>query len=438
VTARFLPLPTAALVALVLLASGCRGGGDAGSPETAAISDTLEYEGKKVIPGRWRKARTPRAARALTPEQEEAIERLESIGYVAGSRPARAERSLTVYDPDRAHAGLNFFTSGHFPGAVLMDMEGEVLHVWEKKLHEVWPEIDPEPFIRLKDFWRRAHLFPNGNVIAIFEGVGIFELDRDSNLIWANRNGAHHDLEVMPDGRIYVLTREARVIERLHPTEPVLEDFVTVLAPEGREISRTSVIECFENSRFSSILAGGRLGSGDIFHTNTLRVLNEDDRRTAWHRKGNILTCARNIHAIAVLDLEKRSTLDVWGGPFYREHDPKMLENGLMLLFDNEGGPDSSSRAVEYDPARREIVWEFRGARGDTLRSPTLGAVQRLPGGTTLITESDNGRALEVTRDGEVVWEYHNPHRVGEAREYIATIFEMKRLPADFPRWLDR
>ena len=33
---------------------------------------------------------------------------------------------------------------------------------------------------------------------------------------------------------------------------------------------------------------------------------------------------------------------------------------------------------------------------------------QRLPNGNTLITEADTGRVFEVTRKGEVVWEFGN------------------------------
>ena len=62
----------------------------------------------------------------------------------------------------------------------------------------------------------------------------------------------------------------------------------------------------------------------------------------------------------------------------------------------------------------------------------TSGA-QRLPNGNTLITESDGGRALEVTPDRRIVWEFFNPHRAGEQGEYIATLFELLRLPPDFP-----
>ena len=67
------------------------------------------------------------------------------------------------------------------------------------------------------------------------------------------------------------------------------------------------------------------------------------------------------------------------------------------------------------------------------------GGAQRLSGGTTLITESCRGRAFEVTRDGEVVWEYVNPHRAGEDGEWIASLLEVRRVPTSaVDAWLER
>ena len=75
----------------------------------------------------------------------------------------------------------------------------------------------------------------------------------------------------------------------------------------------------------------------------------------------------------------------------------------------------------------------------DPTYSAACGVSQRLPNGNTLITESDNGRAFEVTPDSEIVWEFYNPHRAGESDQYIATIFKMTRVPADFPLdWLGK
>ncbi|HSN89535.1 MAG TPA: hypothetical protein VL025_22425, partial [Thermoanaerobaculia bacterium] len=56
-----------------------------------------------------------------------------------------------------------------------------------------------------------------------------------------------------------------------------------------------------------------------------------------------------------------------------------------------------------------------------------------LPNGNTLLTESENGRAIEVTPEGRIVWELYNPHRAGESNELVAVLFEVVRLPPDFP-----
>ncbi len=52
--------------------------------------------------------------------------------------------------------------------------------------------------------------------------------------------------------------------------------------------------------------------------------------------------------------------------------------------------------------------------------------------GNTLITESDPGRAFEVTPGKTVVWEYVNPRRSGKRKELIATLFEVVRLEPEF------
>ena len=56
------------------------------------------------------------------------------------------------------------------------------------------------------------------------------------------------------------------------------------------------------------------------------------------------------------------------------------------------------------------------------------GTNQRLANGNTLVTESENGRAIEVTPRGQIVWEYINPERAGPHGTLIATLFEVERL----------
>ncbi len=432
-------------VSLALLLTSCNngnGGSDsAKSPEASGVTDdvgSVNADGAdpslRQVPGRWRKMKARGEAPELTPEQQASIKQLESIGYLVGSRVSESDETLTVFDRDRAWPGINLYTSGHMPGAVLMDMEGNVLHTWEKAITEVWAGTDVPDLRRVKDYWRRVYLYPNGDLLAIFEGVGLFKLDKDSNLLWEARNGAHHDLEVLPNGDILVLTRAGRMIPRLHATEPILEDFIVRVDANGKELHRVSMIEALENSEFAKVLADGALGSGDILHTNTLSIL--DGRfasRAPWLAAGYALVCMRDIHGVAVVDLEAGRVAHAFFGAFRYQHDAKILPNGNMMLFDNQGARDHKSRVVEFDPVRSSLAWSYAGTPGSPLDSPTLGAAERLPNGNTLITESDGGRALEVTSGGEIVWEFFNPYRVGEGGELIATIFELVRLPEDFP-----
>jgi hypothetical protein len=85
-----------------------------------------------------------------------------------------------------------------------------------------------------------------------------------------------------------------------------------------------------------------------------------------------------------------------------------------------------------------DVVWEFRGSDREPFYSKTCGTAERLTNGNTLITETDFGRAFEVTPDGRIVWEFYNPHRAGENDAFIATLPEVIRLPPDFPtEWID-
>ena len=376
----------------------------------------------------------------LTEAQLEELERLRSIGYLEGSYPAPDRSGVTLHDTTRAFDGLNLVVSGHLPGALLADMSGEVLHTWSASFLDVWRADPGETFPERTQgagFWRRAFLFPNGDVLGIFDWHALVKLDRDSNVIWANFAGYHHDLEVLDDGRIVTLVREARILPRIHEEMPVLEDFLVVLDEEGRELRRISLLDAFENSPLSNILDEMK-PHGDIFHTNTVEVLDGllADRLPAF-KAGNVLISVRELDVIAVLDME--TGLIAWAlrGPWSRQHQPTVLDGGTILVFDN-APKRGASRVIEFDPVRKELRWLYQGDDLTMFFSKTCGSNQRLPNGNTLVSETDRGRAFEVTMDGEIVWEYMNPAQTGENRELIASLFEVVRLPADFPlEWLE-
>jgi hypothetical protein len=109
-----------------------------------------------------------------------------------------------------------------------------------------------------------------------------------------------------------------------------------------------------------------------------------------------------------------------------KQHCPSLLTDGSVLIYDN--GPNRGfSRVIELDPLSREIRWQYKADPPEDFFSDHQGFSQRLPNGNTLITESLRGHAFEVTREGEIVWEFFNT-RTDTDGQMRKTIYRITRI----------
>jgi len=96
-----------------------------------------------------------------------------------------------------------------------------------------------------------------------------------------------------------------------------------------------------------------------------------------------------------IFELGEEDNYDI----LYEQHNPDMLSHDpyTVIVSDSE-----NNRLVEYQHQNEswEEIWSYSG----DLNWPRDG--DRLPSGNTLITDSGGNRVLEVTPQGEVVWEY--------------------------------
>ncbi len=363
------------------------------------------------------------------------------VGYLSGYKPAGDRKGVSVLMRGCVQPGVNLVISGHAPEAALMDLEGEVLHRWALSFADAFPGHDfkhrEEARVYSTDFWRRAYVYPNGDLLAIFDGYGIIKLDKDSNLIWASACGAHHDLFVDQDGRIYVLTREPKKLPRFSQSRPVLEGFISVLSADGDVLRSVSVIEAFERSSYAPLLRSRPVTLPDILHTNTVQVFDGSlAERSPIFKRGNVLISPRNIDVIAIVNLDEERVVWALTGQWVAQHEPTLLPGGSILLLDNRGHY-GMSKVIEFDPLTQEIAWAYEGTPENGFYTETSGTTHPLANGNTLIVESNSGRAFEVARDGEIVWEYFNPERAGEKDELIATLFDVVRLDSGYvTEWL--
>ena len=161
----------------------------------------------------------------------------------------------------------------------------------------------------------------------------------------------------------------------------------------------------------------GSLCPADWAHANTIEFLPDtplgrsDDR----FRGGNLLFSLRAIDIIGIIDVIKDQIVWAYGpGVLDGQHQPTMLQNGNILVFDN-GTYRGYSVVREIDPLTREVVWQYENQ--NDFFSPFRSGSQRLENGNTLICECDAGRLFEVTRDGTIVWDFYNPF-VGEGSNH--------------------
>ncbi|PKB79307.1 MAG: aryl sulfotransferase, partial [SAR202 cluster bacterium Io17-Chloro-G9] len=128
-----------------------------------------------------------------------------------------------------------------------------------------------------------------------------------------------------------------------------------------------------------------------------------------------VMVSFRNLSTVGIIDKKSGDFTWLLGyDTLSQQHDPSLLSNGNILIFDNgshrQSDPMPSSRVIEVDPKSNDIVWEYHDTPNFNFFSPYISGARRLPNGNTLITEGSFGRIFQVTTDGQVVWEYVNPH----------------------------
>jgi len=411
--------------ALAMSACGDDDAGPAPAPEepAEAPADAVDEPDDEPSEGR--------PAPALDDETEAA---LEAMGYLPTAPTDNPEERGVTRSAAAAYPGVNLYSTRHRASATLVAMDGSTLHEWSAAEGEEHPNR-----------WMHVEPLPGGDLLALAMAHSVTRHRWDGSIAWRARMPAHHDLAVHDDGRIFALVRWAERLNHEGRQLPVLVDGIMVLSPGGERRRRVELLplmrEHVDSSRLArirarveagdtaGILRGGSLG--DLMHTNSIEFLRHPIDGVA--PAGAVLLSFRNINRVAILSPAMDEVLWVWGaGELEGQHDATQIDDGRVLIFDN-GTRRRRSRAIEVDAASGEIVWTYTD---DELYTALRGGAQRLPNGNTLITESDSGHAIEVTRGGDVVWELWNPdvRRTAEGDER-GVIYRLNRFdPSLFPQ----
>lgn len=338
---------------------------------------------------------------------------------------------LTLYQPDKASPGYTLFAPIPAKDVYLIDMHGSVVHRWTLP-------YCPAMYGYLLE---NGHLLVGGETgqsPVTFGGAGgtLLELDWDSTIVWEHVDTRlHHDFCRLPNGNTMLLAWEqvpADMVPHIQGGVPGTEHEGHIWCDVFREITPDQRVVWEWHAYEHLDLATDRICPLDQRHEwthgNACEVL----------PNGDVLTSFRLLNMVAIIDRQSGAWRWQWGkNVLGHQHDPTLLPNGHVLLFDNgwhAAHPQPRSRVLEVDPATDSIVWTYETQPGWKFFSSFISGAQRLPNGNTLICEGMTGRLFEVTSAGEMVWEYVNPFFADHRRfGRVNSVFRAYRYAPDFP-----
>jgi len=318
------------------------------------------------------------------------------------------QTGLTFYEPEKAYHGYTLLSPMEGTDTYLLDMSGNIVHRWRL-------EYRPGDY---------GYLLDNGNLLVsgrtdkgpvTFGGRSgvVMELDWEGNKVWEYvEDTLHHDFCRMDNGNTMVLGWEAVPLEIARQVKggipntdmerKLWSDYFKEITPGGQTVWEWHHSQHLDPENDAICPIHHR---DEWTHTNTCRVL----------PNGNLMTSFRILDTVGIIDKASGDFTWKWGrGELGHQHDPNLLDNGNVLIFDNGSHRKeealSTSRVIEVDPRTSEIVWEYRDAPAFNFFSPYISGACRLPNGNTLITEGNLGRMFQVTSEGQVVWEYICPY----------------------------
>ena len=313
----------------------------------------------------------------------------------------------------------------------LLDPAGEQVHVWPTSYRalsgdtEATHEINPHGM----------QMMPDGSIVVNFAKGGplMARIDACGEPLWTREGVYHHSIDIDDDGALWTWFSPDTVSS---PLQSILQmDAET--GEHLREISMEEVQAASQRNavmlalpddyRLSPVREIRRGLEDDIFHPNDVEPLRREFAPAfPDFSPGDLLISLRELDLVAVLDPESLAFKWAAYGPWIRQHDPDFTASGRIEIYDNATGRGRSG-IISVDPATGDIR-RFHTPPDSAWYSPWQGKQQRLPSGAHLITVPTQGRVVEISEDGEIVFEFNNIAGDG----VNASVFNAVWLPEDY------
>lgn len=246
--------------------------------------------------------------------------------------------------------------------------------------------------------------------------------------IWIRNDKIHHEIyESLDQKNIFTTSKEVH----LYNGRQVEFDTILKFDKNGSLVEKFSIYDSLkkfqvwhnkleldkpknsilpENHKKENISIWG--GYYDYYHLNSISEIppNEKEHIHPAFNPGNLLISFRHGSMLFILDKNSKDILwrgiyDQIEGNIEGQHAPQMNSEGNIIVFDN-GRYREKSRIIEINPVTLSTVTLYEA---DNFYTGSQGFVQPLKNGNLFITESEEGRVIEVNKNKDIIWEYLKP-----------------------------
>lgn len=303
-------------------------------------------------------------------------------------------------------------------------------------VEHVWL-IPPEPMGGLRigqaPYPHGFALLSDGSVVAAFDDEQrTLRIGFCGERIWGSDTDLHHALYPVENERFAWGVGSPEELHKLDLRTGKLVQRITIdaIRAANPDISALDIRRIDEHHLGENLRGDTARMVPDPYHLNDAEPLPPElAPYFPMFAPGDLLVSMRNLNLVFALDPRTRRIKWLTNDNLLRQHDPDWNPSGEISVLDNQIG-GQFSRIVSFAPATGAHRTVVNGKALD-FYTRIRGKHQSLPQGGMLITSSEQGRILELGRDGRTSAELlvHDPDHPG--RNFVVS--EARFLPADTP-----
>lgn len=346
------------------------------------------------------------------------------------------EIGVTIHKKDETYDSV-VLMQGWFEDGLqlrLINKNGDIVNKWMIDFHEIWQNpthISPSkniPKTRLNYHAQGMYIFEDGSIMTNVGNYGTVKMDKCGKVVWTVDRMTHHSINRDHDGSFWIPANQdyqkidddllfgGVTRDKIKETAGRYENLLLNIDENGKVINEISVLRGLVDADMEyQIFDGLAIRKYDPTHINDIEIVNKAlaDKINDVNEY-DLLVSIRQLHMLAIFDRYTGKIKWYKSGPWVRQHDPDIDQDGNISVFNNRNhgffvNKQFGSNIINYDPLtdRSKIIYPPpKPSKRQLFYTDIEGSHQKLPNSNILIVETRRGRVIEVNQTGEIVWEY--------------------------------